>query len=93
MDTGMTLSTGGLITAFVALLKAGLPGNVSSRAVWALVLVVSGVVTALALWSGMLAGLTPFQIAGQWALQAAAAVGIREGVVVVAPQVSALPSR
>ncbi len=93
MDAGLTLGLGGLIATLVALVKAGLPGTVSPRTVWALVLAVSAGVVVLAFYSGMLVGLTPFAIVTQWAIQAATAVGLREGLVAAVPQASALPSR
>ena len=98
MDTdtaAVALGISGLVTVLVAFTKGLWPGEMPGRAVMATVALWTAVLMALAVQSGELDG-SAFSLVAQAILQAAAAIGFREGVVNV-PKVGAtltsLPSR
>ena len=86
------LGMGGVIAAAVALAKAALPFDLSGRQVAGLVLVVTTALVALGVVGGEISG-TPLDLVSRVIVQAASAVGLREGLVLVAPAAKTLPGR
>ncbi|MFA7295805.1 MAG: hypothetical protein WC211_01300 [Dehalococcoidia bacterium] len=83
---------GGVIAAAVALAKAALPVELSGRQVAGLVLVVTTALVVLGVVGGEISG-TPLDLVSRIIVQAASAVGLREGLVLVAPAAKTLPGR
>lgn len=73
------LGLSGLVAALVAITKALWPGEMPARAVVATVGAWTAVLLVLAATSGQIAG-TPYELFAQWVLQAAGAMGLREGL-------------
>lgn len=91
MDGAVLLAIGGGIAATVAIIKSALP-DVPARVLPLWVLAVSTVFVAVAAYSGQLGG-TPFDLLIQVVSQTATAIGLREGLTVVAPAMKSLPRR
>lgn len=89
---GEVLGLGGVIAAAVALAKAALPYDLSGRQVAGLVLVVTTALVVLGVVGGEVSG-TPLDVVSRIIVQAASAVGLREGLVLVAPAAKSLPGR
>lgn len=92
-NVGTAIGLSGMITAAVALVKGIYPGDMPSRAVVATVAAIAAVLIGAGWYGGEITG-TPLQLIGQWLMQAAAAIGFREGVVAATGgRAASLPSR
>lgn len=86
-DVAGALSAAALIGIIVAVVKMLLPGSLPSKITLLVVLGVSALVFGLELASSMVAG-SPYALVGSFVSLVATAIGLREGVTAVLPQLS-----